>query len=70
MELKIEKGIPLAVRGKFGVTATCAKMEVGDSFYIDFKVKQASASLSNARRKGMKFTCRSEGEGTRVWRVA
>jgi hypothetical protein len=48
------------------------QMEVGDSFIVTNRpVKKIStAAVYAQRRHGMKFACRSVGNGIRVWRTA
>lgn len=47
-----------------------AGMDVGDSFWSDKVVlSMVSAAASYGNRHKMKFVCRAENSGTRVWRT-
>ncbi len=75
MELKIEKGIPLPAKKSTSkplgvISKTCLEMEIGDSFYCEKTLNNLHAYFAVAKKSGRKFTCRTEGTGTRVWRVA
>lgn len=67
MTIKIEKGIPLRLYYKYPF----GDMEVGDSFFAE-NIKTsclANAAHQYGTRHNMKFTCRKEGTGSRVWRI-
>lgn len=73
----IEKGVPRTdARGvgrnpKQPGKYPWADMEVGDSFRAEVKpdVLRAAASKA-ARRHGLKFVVRLDGDGSRAWRIA
>lgn len=46
-----------------------AEMKVGDSFHTPYTSARTS-SLNYAKRHGVKFACRAEAGGIRIWRVA
>lgn len=48
-----------------------AKMEIGDSFYVDGKnaMRVTSAASVYGKRRKKKFTIRTEGDGKRCWRI-
>jgi|TARA_R110000868_G_scaffold102492_11_gene282233 hypothetical protein len=67
---KIEKGIPVPFgKGRYPFY----DMQVGDSFFAEGKEphKVASAAYQFSRKKalGAKYTARTEGTGTRIWRI-
>ena len=79
-EIIIEKNIPISNdgRGRHGVKYPFAKMEVGDSFQVEFvKKKCAPSATSNAylygKRTKTKWTSRvTKVDGkhfVRVWRI-
>lgn len=73
--LTIEKNIPIPAKGRGGAvigefTKTALALDIGDSFFVEWDQKKCSGTLWHAKKAGMKFTTRKEGEGTRIWRVA
>lgn len=47
------------------------QLEVGDSFLMPRKLSSASGqATAHAKKTGRKYTCRTEAEGIRIWRVA
>lgn len=48
------------------------RMEVGQSFYVfpEPGTTPSIAAYQYARRHGKKFSCRREGDGVRIWRIA
>lgn len=84
MKIKIEKGVQIPKKGKYGYKEfPFDKMQIGDSFFVPLEEGKALTSLNaqistNARTysdingKNWKFkTCRiREGiEGIRIWRI-
>ncbi len=79
MELKIDKGIPVPIRGvskNTGIVDVLRKLEVGDSFRVATKNVGLSFQASvykYALRVGIRVTTRLEREGTdtyfRIWRT-
>jgi hypothetical protein len=75
MNVKIEKGIPLAEKGKRGLTseglsATLRAMEVGDSFALGKGIKPTSVRvLSGSPYVPGKFSVRKTADGYRCWRI-
>ncbi len=48
-----------------------AEMAVGDSFFTRSPVaKVGPTARGYGKRHNMQFTCRTEGRGARVWRIA
>lgn len=85
MKFAIEKGVPLPPRRTGAGSGRPAvypwrEMEVGDSFAVPFGDRSARKALvsmtrsaSDARRRiggGVRFSCRTEGDCVRIWRVA
>jgi len=66
---KIEKNIPLPRNKTKPNKYPFSDMEIGDSFYTE-GASVMSAACIHAKRKGGKFLCRKQGNGTRVWRTA
>lgn len=67
--IKIEENVPLPVRHQIGVTATLAKMKIGDSILVPLAARNGISGL--AMRVQIKVTTRKEGSGhVRVWRTA
>lgn len=76
-DIKIETGIPLALDGRDRTKYPFAKMNIGDSFFIDnvhagdkLYSSISSASRGYGHRHNKKFKQRRENNGVRVWRVA
>ena len=69
MNIKIEKGIPLPKRRKWGdIAKELRKMNVGDSFVVE--IEQRGSINTAFRRLG--FCCATEkidDKTARVWRV-
>lgn len=67
MNIKIEKGIPIRQYYKYPF----GDMEVGDSFFMEnIKTSDVSNPASHyGATHNMKFICRKEGSGARVWRI-
>lgn len=69
--MQLEKGVAIPVKRE-RVNYPYEGMEVGDSFLA------AGATLAQmcyqdrkwGKKLGREFTCRKEGDGVRVWRVA
>jgi hypothetical protein len=73
MTYKIEAGIPMSSTRVCRSKYPFAVMNVGESFKADTKpASLRSAATAYAKREGgtVKFAVRSEGEGSRIWRVA
>ena len=70
-EVKIEKGIPIPSRVKFGENRKLLEsMEVGDSVFFNLKRDTIWARYYNpALRLGIEITVRKDGEGCRMWRT-
>ncbi len=69
--MNIDKDIPLpAKRGDNNAKWPWGALEVGDSFLMPRTLSSASAqATTNAKKTGRKYTCRTEAEGIRIWRV-
>lgn len=71
---KIEKNIPIGkVEGR--TKYPFARMEVGDSFFAKGDKKKVNsvtvaAATFKKNNAGYNFTCRTNNEGVRVWRIA
>jgi hypothetical protein len=67
-EYTIQSDVPIPLcRSKY----PWAEMKVGDSVFIPKKLASVSnASTSWAVRNNAKFTHRTEGTGTRIWRIS
>jgi len=70
---KIEKNIPIGQIHLNGYPF--AKMEIGDSFFVKGdkkKINAVTVSTSTYKKKnaGTNFTCRTNEDGVRVWRIA
>lgn len=62
-ELKIEKGIPIpSIAANGEVTSVLAKMEVGDSLFVQY--------FCGKGRYSDRFKLRTVDGGTRIWRIA
>lgn len=71
MPIRIEKGIPLpntASRSKYPFAA----MEVGDCFYAAQPMAKVRAGVEYYRKSNPSFkaSIRTEGAGSRCWRIA
>lgn len=72
---KIESGIPMPACYKNGRPSSYPfrEMEVGQSIYIPasetFPRHAAKRAYAAGRRAGMKFVCRRDDNGVRIWRV-
>lgn len=67
---KIEKGVPIPVRGKtVGLTNTLRSMEVGDSVFVP-GISAGDVGGRFAWLKPLKFTVRKQVGGVRIWRIA
>jgi len=67
-EFRIEKNVPLPTR-VWSSQYPFAQMAVGDSFFAtDNRANYAAYAF--AVRHGVKFACRSENDGYRIWRTA
>ena len=72
MSFKIEKNVPMPMRGvNGGLASTLRRMEVGDSFVVNADSNTFRNSLyTTARRIGINVTSRVIAPTTlRVWRV-
>lgn len=71
--MKIEKGIPIPPDPKprgWGLAALLREMVPGDSVFIkNRKPRQLGGAMQECRIKGWVMVKRSEGTGTRVWRI-
>jgi hypothetical protein len=71
---QIEKNIPTPEHTGSGAKPKYpfAMMEVNDSFFAPGMTARAliNASQWHANKTGKKFTCASEADGARCWRVA
>lgn len=68
--IKIDKNIPVPKSKKY----PWDKMEVGDSIYIDSRAMGKSAATCfniyiKRNKLDWKYKSRTEGNGTRIWRV-
>ena len=70
MSIAIENNIPLPQERKRN-TYPYRSMDIGDSFFIDNIAMNivCNNNYQTAKRTGMKFTARREGNGVRVWRI-
>jgi hypothetical protein len=70
----IDKGIPIppASTGMANTKYPWDQMEIGDSFLIPGRMKSNGGVSVPPRlaRGGFKVSCRVEGAGVRVWRIA
>ncbi|KKM79751.1 hypothetical protein LCGC14_1346800 [marine sediment metagenome] len=75
---KVEKGVPVPVRGIRGTIYPWADMGVGDSFFAPSKkgeegaktaTRMRSAAKANIRLCGRKYIVRRVEGGVRVWRT-
>ena len=70
MTIKIEKGLPIRLLRKRASKYPFAKMEVGDSFFVDgAKSGVLAARCAYWNKLGCRFIARTEGTGARVWRI-
>ncbi len=67
-ELKIDKGVQIPPRRADGMAAALRKMKRGDSVLLPTDMSSARASAHRELGKGC-YASRSEGEGTRIWRI-
>lgn len=72
--MSIKNNIQLPDKGGVGSRSKWPwhEMEVGDSFLMGNQsiVRAASLACKANDRLGFKFSCRTEGENVRVWRVS
>jgi hypothetical protein len=73
--MQIEKGKPMPGSRDYKGRQRYmfADMEVGDSIFIEGQTSYGSAATSakqHGKRKGKRFTSRTEEGGVRIWRVA
>ena len=69
MDYKIEKNIPIPSTKKKR-TYPFESMQVKDSFYADISINHATALARYwAKKLDTAYTCRSEGNGARIWRI-
>jgi hypothetical protein len=72
-DIKIEKGFPAPNAGAGGRKEKYpwSKMKVGDSFFVPGKrIQQFGSHAWHAGRLlRMKFACRTQNGGVRVWRI-
>jgi hypothetical protein len=73
--ITIDKHIPIPKLG--GIIGAKFKypwltLAIGESFFVpDKSITNFSPTVCHAaRRVGRKFTCRTQGNGVRVWRIA
>jgi len=65
----IEKNIPLPKDKRRPSRYPWAELQAGDSVLIaPFHARVYRAASLYAKRNGLKFICRTEGDGIRVWR--
>lgn len=75
-DIEIESDVPLMASHKNGRPASYPwrEMQVGDSILIPAErthPKHASKrAYAASKRTGYKFTCRTQEDGVRVWRIA
>ena len=73
MKLKLERGIPIPPRvnnrKRTEITNAAMACEVGESFFVKVNVRLAHARLETAKKTGRRFVARTEGAGTRIWRI-
>ncbi|MFD1945044.1 hypothetical protein [Paradevosia shaoguanensis] len=67
-EFRIEKNVPLPERAR-RARYPFHQMEIGDSFFATDKRANYSAYAFGVRN-GVKFVCRAENNGYRIWRIA
>ena len=65
----IDKDRPIPAR-RYSFKYPFGEMEVGDSFLAENKKAVSAAHAWASAHPGVKFATRSEGDGTRVWRLA
>ena len=68
----VEKNVPIPEgSGMGGGKYPWRLLEVGDSFKVDRKdMKREGARPWPPKSLGIKVSCRKEGDGMRVWRIA
>ena len=72
--MKIDKGVPIPLKGARGSKYPFAEMVVGESFFVPEKTPSqiTPIGIHHAKRLGFKFTPRTVIEngikGVRVWR--
>jgi hypothetical protein len=71
-QIIIEKRVQVPPPNKKGMTRyPWDKMEVGDSFFVPGKTTSTlHQTARHMMKKGMRFTCRKEEGGARIWRIA
>jgi hypothetical protein len=68
MVTRIDKNVPLPVTGRGGeMNALIARMEVGDSVYVD-TWKTLNVWRNRISGRGFKAISRKEGKGWRIWK--
>jgi len=76
--MKIDNLVPIPEENRSGMGRPekypFSKLEVGDSILFDPEPagslsRPAAAARTRAMRTDMKFTCRKEGTGVRIWRI-
>ena len=72
-KIAIEANIPLPTRAPKASKYPWIDALVGDSFFAKGVKTESMTSAAQSYMKrdgtGKKFTCRAEGDGTRVWRT-
>lgn len=80
VKIKIDKKVPMP-QGRGGnalwETFPFDEMEVGDSFYVEGKKGPALSGIIQSYKRArwlkdkaeLKFTCRSDAKGCRIWRT-
>ena len=71
-EFKVEKGIKIPEPKRGAVSRyPWASLGIGDSFFVDGKSSRHMGVLtfSRGQRDGRKYAVRTEGTGSRIWRI-
>lgn len=64
---KIENNIPIKERPLLGATDFLRTLEIGQSFLIPFKSRNAMHQI--AKRCGIKIKTEKENDKARIWRI-
>jgi hypothetical protein len=70
--MQIEKNIPMPSRGGSRSPWPWSELGLGDSFLVENRsiIRVSSMACKARERTGFRFSCRTEGENVRVWRIA
>jgi hypothetical protein len=70
-QFKVDRDVPIPAFIEGGRKYPFNTMNVGDSFAVSALARPAviTASVTYARKHGVKFTTRKDGSGYRIWRI-